>query len=219
MPQTAASYWDIFCTVVDNYGDIGVTWRLARQLANEYQQPVRLWVDDLHSFQRLCPALDPALSEQQIDNVLIGHWNDPFPANWQLGKVVIEAFACELPRSVQQTMQQMEKPPVWLNLEYLTAESWIDDCHGLPSRQHHLTKYFSSPVSVPEVAVYCAKTTCLPSGIAGSSKTISGSNSAVSGICCHRRKMNCLSACSAMKTALCPPCLTAGNRARRRYVV
>ncbi|WP_187492385.1 elongation factor P maturation arginine rhamnosyltransferase EarP, partial [Pantoea agglomerans] len=22
--------WDIFCTVVDNYGDIGVTWRLAR---------------------------------------------------------------------------------------------------------------------------------------------------------------------------------------------
>ncbi|ACQ94736.1 conserved hypothetical protein [Tolumonas auensis DSM 9187] len=145
MPQTAASYWDIFCTVVDNYGDIGVTWRLARQLANEYQQPVRLWVDDLHSFQRLCPALDPALSEQQIDNVLIGHWNDPFPANWQLGKVVIEAFACELPRSVQQTMQQMEKPPVWLNLEYLTAESWIDDCHGLPSRQHHLTKYFFFP--------------------------------------------------------------------------
>ncbi len=145
MPLTAASYWDIFCTVVDNYGDIGVTWRLARQLANEYQQPVRLWVDDLNSFQRLCPALDPTLSGQQIDNVLIGHWNEPFPASWQLGKVVIEAFACELPRSVQQTMQQMENPPVWLNLEYLTAESWIDDCHGLPSRQQHLTKYFFFP--------------------------------------------------------------------------
>ena len=24
--------WDIFCSVVDNFGDIGVTWRLARQL-------------------------------------------------------------------------------------------------------------------------------------------------------------------------------------------
>ena len=40
--------WDIFCSVVDNYGDIGVTWRLARQLVAEHQQGVRpgrfLWV-------------------------------------------------------------------------------------------------------------------------------------------------------------------------------
>jgi hypothetical protein len=27
--------WDIFCCVVDNFGDIGVTWRLARQLEQE----------------------------------------------------------------------------------------------------------------------------------------------------------------------------------------
>lgn len=145
MPQPASSYWDIFCTVVDNYGDIGVTWRLARQLTNEYQQPVRLWIDDLASFRRLCPQLDPTLPVQSIDNVLIGHWNASFPADWQPGKVVIEAFACELPASVQQTMQHMARPPVWLNLEYLTAESWIDGCHGLSSRQQHLTKYFFFP--------------------------------------------------------------------------
>ena len=36
---------DIFCTVVDNYGDIGVSWRLARQLANEHGVAVRLWLD------------------------------------------------------------------------------------------------------------------------------------------------------------------------------
>ena len=145
MPQTASSYWDIFCTVVDNYGDIGVTWRLARQLSNEYRLPVRLWVDDLASFRRLCPQLDPALAMQNIDNVLIGHWNAAFPADWQPGHVVIEAFACELPASVQHTMQHMAQPPVWLNLEYLTAESWIDGCHGLSSRQQHLTKYFFFP--------------------------------------------------------------------------
>ena len=40
-------HWDIFCRVIDNYGDIGVCWRLARQLANEFGQTVRLWVDDL----------------------------------------------------------------------------------------------------------------------------------------------------------------------------
>ena len=43
-------HWDIFCTVVDNYGDIGVTWRLAKQLVAEYDIPINLWVDDLLSF-------------------------------------------------------------------------------------------------------------------------------------------------------------------------
>ena len=47
--------WDIFCSVVDNYGDIGVTWRLARQLAAEQGHVVRLWVDELGAFVRLCP--------------------------------------------------------------------------------------------------------------------------------------------------------------------
>jgi hypothetical protein len=28
--------WDIFCKVVDNFGDIGVCWRLARQLQAEH---------------------------------------------------------------------------------------------------------------------------------------------------------------------------------------
>ena len=51
--------WDIFCTVVDNYGDIGVTWRLARQLATEYNLAVRLWVDDLERFAKIAPTLHP----------------------------------------------------------------------------------------------------------------------------------------------------------------
>ena len=50
--------WDIFCTVVDNFGDIGVTWRLARQLVAEHSVTVRLWVDDLRAFERLCPEID-----------------------------------------------------------------------------------------------------------------------------------------------------------------
>lgn len=50
--------WDVFCSVVDNFGDIGVTWRLARQLVAEHDLDVRLWVDDLPAFARLCPELD-----------------------------------------------------------------------------------------------------------------------------------------------------------------
>ena len=28
--------WDVFCKVIDDLGDIGVCWRLARQLAGEH---------------------------------------------------------------------------------------------------------------------------------------------------------------------------------------
>ncbi|MDB5979507.1 MAG: hypothetical protein JWQ69_522 [Pseudomonas sp.] len=56
--------WDIFCTVVDNFGDIGVTWRLARQLVAEHAVDVRLWVDDLRAFERLCPDIDIHAAQQ-----------------------------------------------------------------------------------------------------------------------------------------------------------
>ena len=61
----ASPRWDIFCTVVDNYGDVGVAWRLARQLAGEHAIAVRLFVDDLHALARLAPEIDAATSEQR----------------------------------------------------------------------------------------------------------------------------------------------------------
>jgi uncharacterized repeat protein (TIGR03837 family) len=64
MPESGT--WDIFCTVVDNFGDIGVTWRLARQLAREHGVAVRLWVDDLASFRRIWPEVDASLDVQFV---------------------------------------------------------------------------------------------------------------------------------------------------------
>ncbi|MFX4404720.1 elongation factor P maturation arginine rhamnosyltransferase EarP, partial [Acinetobacter baumannii] len=68
--------WDIFCCVVDNYGDIGVCWRLARQLTQEHGHTVRLWVDDLRAFEKLCPAVDVAAEAQRVSGVDIRHWGD-----------------------------------------------------------------------------------------------------------------------------------------------
>ena len=65
---------DIFCNVIDNYGDIGVCWRLARQLACEHALAVRLWVDDLASFAKLCPEADAVLERQQCRGVEVWHW-------------------------------------------------------------------------------------------------------------------------------------------------
>ena len=44
--------WDIFGKIVDNFGDAGVGWRLARQLAGEHAQDVTLWQDDLSPLAR-----------------------------------------------------------------------------------------------------------------------------------------------------------------------
>ncbi len=139
-------HWDIFCRVIDNYGDIGVCWRLARQLVAEHGRQVRLWVDDLASLDPLCPGLDFKKPAQSHQGVEIHHWTEytiyPHPA-----EVVIEAFACELPCSYLQAMAQCEQKPCWINLEYLTAETWAEECHGLasPHPSLPLTKYFFFP--------------------------------------------------------------------------
>lgn len=141
--------WDIFCCVVDNFGDIGVTWRLARQLQREGRGKVRLWVDDLASFARICPDLDPALDSQWVDGIHIQHWHDALPADAIPARVVIEAFACELPAPYVRSMAEQTQPPCWINLEYLSAESWVEECHGLASPQRvgnqSLNKYFFFP--------------------------------------------------------------------------
>ena len=137
---------DIFCNVVDNYGDIGVCWRLARQLANEHGLAVRLWVDDLASFRRLYPEADVALERQFCRGVEVRRWPAAFPAV-EPADLVIEAFACKLPPGYMAAMAARERKPVWLNLEYLSAEDWVEGCHKLPSPHPSLplTKYFFFP--------------------------------------------------------------------------
>jgi uncharacterized repeat protein (TIGR03837 family) len=137
---------DIFCNVIDNYGDIGVTWRLARQLANEHGLSVRLWVDDLASFAKLCPEADATQETQRCRGVEVRLWSKAFPEVQPAG-LVIEAFGCKLPQNYIEAMAAMAEQPVWINLEYLTAEDWAEGCHGLPSPHPSLplTKYFFFP--------------------------------------------------------------------------
>jgi len=67
--------WDIFCSVVDNYGDVGVAWRLARQLASEHGIAVKLFVDDLRALSRIAPGVDPAQDENVIQGVQLRRWS------------------------------------------------------------------------------------------------------------------------------------------------
>lgn len=137
--------WDIFCKVIDNFGDIGVCWRLSADLASRGEQ-VRLWVDDPSALAWMAP--------EGCDGVTVLAWRAPFDDHGQLsGDVLIEAFGCELPPDVVERRAQRRDAnspvPVWINLEYLSAEPFAARSHGLPSpvmgSGKGLTKHFFYP--------------------------------------------------------------------------
>ncbi|MCL1825917.1 MAG: elongation factor P maturation arginine rhamnosyltransferase EarP [Betaproteobacteria bacterium] len=136
--------WEIFCRAVDNYGDVGVCWRLACALVAEHGVDVRLWVDDWKTLSRVCPQ---AVSDgARVAGVELRRWANPFPME-EPADVVIEAFSCDLPKEHERAMAERKRPPIWVNLEYLSAEEWVLGCHGLssPHPEWPLTKTFLFP--------------------------------------------------------------------------
>ena len=132
---------DLFCRVIDNWGDAGVCWRLARQLVRERGAQVRLWIDQLD----VLSAWQYELSV--LPTLQICAWNDT--VSWSEitpADAVIEAFACDIPAEYVRNMAQAEIKPRWLNLEYLSAEAWVEGAHLLPSPQSGgLPKLFFFP--------------------------------------------------------------------------
>lgn len=119
--------WDIFCQVIDNYGDIGVCWRLAADLGAR-GHAVRLWVDDASALAWMAP--------QGAPGVQVLPWPEQAPADGP-GDVVVEAFGCEIApqfiAAIPHSIRATGIKPLWINLEYLSAEGYVERCHGLPS--------------------------------------------------------------------------------------
>lgn len=139
--------------MVDNFGDIGVSWRLARQLAAEHACDVRLWLDAPAALAALLPDYRPERAEQCLEGVRIVHWPTAataFAAD-AVADVVIEAFACRLPDAYRTALARRFPPPIWINLEYLSAEPWVAGCHGLASPQADsgCVKHFFFPGFTP----------------------------------------------------------------------
>lgn len=139
----------LFCKVVDNFGDIGICWRLSRQLHSEHAIDVTLWVDDLQTFQRICPAIDTGADSQLVDGVSVRHWcgQDGAFSAAEVADIVIEFFAVDIPPAYIAAMAQCSPRPVWLNLEGMSAEEWVEGCHTLPSTHPRLSlvKHFFFP--------------------------------------------------------------------------
>ena len=134
--------WDLFCRVIDNFGDVGVAWRLARDLAGR-GIIVRLWLDDARALRWMAPNGVPA-------GITVLPWASS-EIEAVIGDVVIETFGCELPAAFVAQMAARPIPPRWINLEYLSAESYVERSHGLASPQRSgITKHFFYPGFTPK---------------------------------------------------------------------
>ena len=137
--------WDLFCRVIDNHGDLGVCWRLAADLAARGER-VRLWVDDPSALAWMAP--------DGAQGVTVHAFDEAGRADEVPGDVVIEAFGCDLPQAFVRRMATARRAPVWINLEYLSAEAYVERSHRLPSPQLSgpgagLDKWFFYPGFTP----------------------------------------------------------------------
>jgi uncharacterized repeat protein (TIGR03837 family) len=149
----------ILCKVVDNFGDAGVCWRLARSLAATGDFEPTLVIDQPATLAAIEPRLarqrgrvgQRAPEDTQIDGVRIIERAsvECSPADGSPA-VIVSAFGCEPPTWLRARLAGGPRRPLWLQLEYLSAEDWIEDCHGLVStkpadaaREHFLYPGFT----------------------------------------------------------------------------
>ena len=141
----------LFCTVIDNFGDIGVSWRLAQELRQRLGWQVHLWLDNLAALQAIAPDV-PAALPCAHQGIQLHAWQEAQHAdldNAPAPDLVMETFACALPPNVHAIIQTHR--PVWLNWEYLSAEDWAIRTHAMPSLQANgCEKYFWQMGFVPE---------------------------------------------------------------------
>ncbi len=142
--------WDIFCKVIDNFGDIGVCWRLACDVATRGHK-VRLWLDDASALRWMAPGGCVGVEVLPWDTEVL---LDLSILDAQPPDVIIEAFGCEVaPEFIAACAGiycAVGLKPTWINLEYLSAEGYVERCHAKPSPVHGgpaagWTKWFFFP--------------------------------------------------------------------------
>lgn len=141
---------DIFCRVIDNFGDAGVAWRVAQSLQRESPFCVRLIIDNVARLTQLVPACCPNKSDQWVDSIRIVRWDEAFEKVAVPADAVIEAFSCFLPAAYEEKIAErvtQGRPVSVIALDYLTAEDYAGNFHGLesPHPRYGYSKHFFFP--------------------------------------------------------------------------
>lgn len=130
----------VLCKVVDNFGDIGVVFRLCRALSElKKNLEIRLVVSNLDSFAKISKGIDSTKTFQEFRGWKVFDWNDNALCKKEFSKnppeFILECFQCGRPEWLEELLfsPQFNLNIQIVNVEYLTAESWADDFHLLKS--------------------------------------------------------------------------------------
>ena len=133
----------VLCKVVDNYGDIGVCWRMSRRLKKiAPQNIISLVVDDLVSFNKICDSVDVKAAVQTVEGVEIFDWNKADFCHEQFSlndgerlSFILECFQCGRPDWMEKILfeEKLERTVQIIMIDYLTAEKYAEDFHCLKS--------------------------------------------------------------------------------------
>lgn len=99
---------------------------MVRQLHHEHGLQVRLFIDDLSVASKIISGIRD-VDEQHFEGIEVVRW-DECTVYERTADVVIETFACGLPAHY---LAKMQTDAVWVNVDYLSAESWVSEFHGL----------------------------------------------------------------------------------------
>ena len=125
---------DIFCQVIDNYGDVGVAYRLAREFKRVYpNKKLRFVINKTEELNLIRKSEDIEIilykDISKIENS---------------ADLIIESFGCEIPKKYMD--KALKNSKLIINLEYFSAEKWVDDFHLQESfLGGNLKKYFFIP--------------------------------------------------------------------------
>ncbi len=150
-PKSAADL-TILCKVVDNFGDIGFVYRLAKNLVQlNPQREIRIAVDNLAAFNKIESRVDPALAEQVLEVAWAESESKPkiagrlkiFDATnaavcareWtkKPARVILECFQCGRPDWLEALLFDGVTRALIINIDYLTAEDYAEEFHRLKS--------------------------------------------------------------------------------------
>ncbi|TDT68027.1 putative repeat protein (TIGR03837 family) [Hypnocyclicus thermotrophus] len=135
----------IFCNVIDNYGDIGFVFRLARQLHKRNDKlEIKVFLNNLKSFNKINKNISINKTQQKLGNILYIDINKVDYFEIEKSEIVIEAFGCDIDESY---FENNNKTKLIINLEYLNIEEWTKDYHLMPSYSgyNNIKKYFFMP--------------------------------------------------------------------------
>ena len=120
---------DIFCEIIDNFGDIGVVYRISKELKKIFQNVrIRIVLNRLEEFKAINKKVKDT-DYQEIDGLICvtEKYVKENIETFGVSDVFIEAFGCNVPE--EYVKQAKENSKLWINLEYLSGEKWIEDFH------------------------------------------------------------------------------------------